>query len=105
LTGELRGKWGFDDWVGPRFHLHAAQPGKWTLVGGDQSALVVGREDTLHLEDESTLCIDRVEEEVSRRQPAEAGLEVAQAGDAGGNRALEGRGSGTGNHRDISTSG
>ena len=69
LTGELRGKWGFDDWVGPRFHLHAAQPGKWTLVGGDQSALVVGREDTIHLEDESTLCIDRVEQEVAGGSP------------------------------------
>ena len=69
LLGELRGKWGFDDWVGPRFHLHAAQPGKWTLVGGDQSALVVGREDTLHLEDESTLCIDRVEQEVNGGSP------------------------------------
>jgi hypothetical protein len=69
LTGELHGKWGFDDWVGPRFHLHAAQPGKWTLAGGDQSALVVGREDTLHLEDESTLCIDRVEQEVAGGSP------------------------------------
>jgi hypothetical protein len=69
LMGELRGKWGFDEWVGPRFHLHAAQPGKWTVVGGDQSALVVGREDTLHLEDESTLCIDRVEEEVTGGSP------------------------------------
>jgi hypothetical protein len=32
LTGELHGKWGFDDWVGPRFHLRAAEPGKWTLA-------------------------------------------------------------------------
>ena len=64
LTGVLRGKWGFDDWEGPRFHLRAAQPGKWTLAAGDQSALVVGREDTLHLEGESSLCVDRVEEEV-----------------------------------------
>ena len=63
LTGVLRGKWGFDDWEGPRFHLHAAQPGKWTLAAGDQSALVVGREDTLHLDDESSLCVDRVEEQ------------------------------------------
>jgi hypothetical protein len=61
LTGVVRGKWGFDDWEGPRFHLHAAQPGKWTLAAGDQSALVVGREDTLHLEGDSSLCVDRVE--------------------------------------------
>ena len=63
LTGVLRGKWGFDDWEGPRFHLHVAQPGKWIVAASDQSALVVGREDTLRLEDESTLCVDRVEEQ------------------------------------------
>jgi hypothetical protein len=61
LTGVLRGKWGFDDWEGPRFHLHSAQVGKWTVAPADQSALVVGREDTLHLENESSLCVDRIE--------------------------------------------
>ncbi len=69
LTGVLRGKWGFDDWEGPRFHLRAAVPGKWTPVAGDQSALVVGREDTLHLETESALCVDRVEETVAGGAP------------------------------------
>jgi hypothetical protein len=69
LTAVVRGKYGFDDWEGPRFHLHAAQPGKWTLAAGDQSALVVGREDTLHLEDDSTLCVDRVEEQTAGGNP------------------------------------
>jgi hypothetical protein len=69
LTGVLRGKWGFDDWEGPRFHLHVAQPGKWTLAAGDQSALVVGREDTLHLEGDSSLCVDRVEEQIDGGNP------------------------------------
>ena len=61
LTAVLRGKWGFDDWEGPHFHLHAPEAGKWTLAAADQSALVVGREDTLHLEDDSTVCLDRLE--------------------------------------------
>ena len=69
LTGVLRGKYGFDDWEGPRFHLHSAQPGKWTLAAGDQSALVVGREDTLHLEGESSLCVDKVEEQADGANP------------------------------------
>jgi hypothetical protein len=60
-TATLHGQWGFDQWEGPRFRLRAAQSGNWTLAAGDQSALVVGREDTLHLEDESTLCVDKVE--------------------------------------------
>ncbi len=69
LTGVVRGKWGFESWEGPRFHLRAAQPGKWILAAGDQSALVVGREDTLHLEGDTTLCVDRVEETAGGATP------------------------------------
>jgi hypothetical protein len=61
-TGVLRGKWGFDDWEGPRYSLIAPQPGKWVLADNDQSALVVGREDMLHFGGQSTLCVDRVEQ-------------------------------------------
>ncbi|MGB8261990.1 MAG: hypothetical protein WCE75_16640 [Terracidiphilus sp.] len=61
LTAVLRGKWGFDDWEGPHFHLRAATPGRWALAAADQSALVVGRDDTLHIEGDSALCVDRVE--------------------------------------------
>ncbi len=60
LTAVLRGKWGFDDWEGPHFHLYAAQPGKWDLAPGEQSALVVGREDTLRLDDDSSVCVSSV---------------------------------------------
>ena len=28
LTGVVRGKWGFDDWEGPRYHLISARAGK-----------------------------------------------------------------------------
>ncbi len=69
VTAVVRGKWGFDDWEGPHYHLHAAQAGKWTLAAGEQSALVVGREDTLHLEDDSSLCMDRVEEGADGASP------------------------------------
>jgi hypothetical protein len=69
LTGVLRGKWGFDDWEGPRFHLRAALSGKWAVAAADQSALVVGREDTLHIEGENSLCVDRVEEKVGTGNP------------------------------------
>jgi hypothetical protein len=62
LTGVVRGKWGFDDWEGPRYHLRVARPGKWTVAATDQSALVVGREDALHIEGENSLCVDRVEQ-------------------------------------------
>jgi hypothetical protein len=61
LTAVLRGKWGFEDWEGPHFKLLSPAPGKWTLAGDDQSALVVGRDDTLHIQGDSTLCVSKVE--------------------------------------------
>jgi len=70
LTGILRGKWGFDDWEGPRFHLRSALPGKWSVVPADQSALVVGRDDTLHIEGENSLCVDRVELRIANQTSA-----------------------------------
>ena len=69
LTGVVRGKWGFDDWEGPHYRLRSSVPANWILAPGDQSALVVGREDTLHLEGESTLCIDKVEEQANGGNP------------------------------------
>ncbi len=69
VTAELRGKWGFDEWKGPRLHLHSAQPGKWALRPGEQLALVVGREDKLHLEGDNSLCVDRVEMQIDDRKP------------------------------------
>jgi len=60
LTGVVRGKWGFDDWEGPRFRLLSAEPGKWTVTSGDELALVVGREDTLHIQGSNTLCVEKI---------------------------------------------
>ena len=61
LIGSIRGKWGFDDWTGPQYHLISSRTGGWTLASTDQSALVVGRDDTLHFEGQDTLCVDKVE--------------------------------------------
>src|SRR3954452_7465682 len=60
LTGTVRGKWGFDDWDGPRFQLLSAGNQKWGVAADDQSALIVGRDDTLHIKGSNTLCVDKV---------------------------------------------
>ena len=60
LTAVVRGKWGFDDWEGPRYQLVSSQAGKWSLAADDQSALVVGREDSLHLEGRDSGCVEKV---------------------------------------------
>ncbi len=69
LNAELRGKWGFDDWEGPTFHLFSPESGKWVLEASDQSALVVGREDTLHLVGQSTQCVQKVEAAIQELKP------------------------------------
>ena len=61
LIGVVKGKWGFDDWEGPKFHLVSAGAGKWTVSPSDESALVVGREDTLHVSGHNSLCISKIE--------------------------------------------
>ncbi|MFZ0392246.1 MAG: hypothetical protein WCF17_13795 [Terracidiphilus sp.] len=61
LTAIVHGKWGFDDWEGPRYHLLSAGPDKWDITADDQSALIIGREDKLHLQGDSTLCVDAVD--------------------------------------------
>ncbi len=69
LTGSIRGKWGFDDWEGPRYHLRSADAGKWTISASDQSALVVGREDTLHIQGQDTLCVEALHEQSTGAAP------------------------------------
>jgi hypothetical protein len=79
LTGVLRGKWGFDDWEGPRFHLRAALASKWTMAA-DQPALVVGREDTLRIEGENAVCVDRIEQQAAAGSPLKLVWKSAKPG-------------------------
>jgi hypothetical protein len=69
LTGVVRGKWGFDNWEGPRFRLRSAQGGKWVVAPADTSALVVGRDDVLHIEGDTTLCVQGVQAQTAGSTP------------------------------------
>lgn len=60
VTGTVRGQWGFDEWTGPSYHFHSVQQDVWRVAESDKSALVVGREDTLHLEGAHSLCVDKL---------------------------------------------
>jgi hypothetical protein len=61
VVAELRGQWGFDPLVGPKFHLRAPHPGGWTLPSTDLNALITGREDVVHIQGASTLCVADVQ--------------------------------------------
>jgi hypothetical protein len=60
-TGHLKGFWGFDAYEGPSFTFDLSHASQWKAANGEQTALVVGRTDTLHLEDDEAACVSEVE--------------------------------------------
>jgi hypothetical protein len=60
VNGILRGAWGFHDFDGPRFRLRTSRPAQWIIASKDASALIVGREDILHLQAADTSCVSEV---------------------------------------------
>jgi hypothetical protein len=60
VTGTVRGYWGFEAYQGPNFHLRVSRPEQWALPATENTALIVGREDTFHLHGETVACVDEV---------------------------------------------
>src|SRR6202166_300841 len=56
----LQGYWGFERYHGPGFLLMNARAKAWELAAGDEDALVVGRQDTVHLQADSVSCVDGI---------------------------------------------
>ena len=57
---KLRGYWGFEPYEGPSFHLMNSRTKPWALAAGDEAALIVGRQNTVHLQADSVSCLDRI---------------------------------------------
>lgn len=60
IVGTLRGHWGFHDFDGPHYKLRTSRPAQWIVASKDASALIVGREDTLHLQSQDACCVSEV---------------------------------------------
>ena len=60
-TGSLKGMWGFDTYEGPSFTFNLSHASQWKVASGEQTALVVGRSDTIHLEDDEAACVSGVD--------------------------------------------
>jgi hypothetical protein len=60
VEGALSGYWGFEPFTGPAFHLENVQSAAWRLTDDDQSAAVVGRDDTVRLKGSDSACVDGV---------------------------------------------
>ncbi len=70
--GTLKGFWGFQPFDGPSFHLESSHTVKWNLPDADKSALIVGREDTVHLEAGDAACVDGVSAKDGQGKPLHA---------------------------------
>jgi hypothetical protein len=53
----LHGEWGFETYDGPSFTLVGVPARPPTLAAGDEAALIVGRQDTVHLQVGSVACV------------------------------------------------
>jgi len=60
VHASLQGYWGFERYRGPSFVLMNAHSKAWELAAGDEDALVVGRQDTVHLRADSVGCVDGI---------------------------------------------
>ena len=60
ITGTLHGVWGFSKFDGPHYKLRTSRPAQWIVASKDASALIVGREDTLHLQSPAACCVSQV---------------------------------------------
>jgi hypothetical protein len=72
VKGTIRGAWGFDSFEGPAFRLQNAHPAIWTLASADESALIVGRENSLHFRSDAAACVDTITLKNEQGRPIKA---------------------------------
>jgi len=81
-SATLRGSWGYDHFEGPTFHLrNASESGHWGLSPEDESALVVGREDSFHLHSEAAACVQEISIKNQHDKPAKTSWKLVAPDD------------------------
>jgi len=60
IPASLHGYWGFEKYDGPAFRLENTHAQHWELTPADREALIVGREDTIHLAADDASCVDTI---------------------------------------------
>ena len=71
-TGELHGLWGFDAYVGPTFQLRDAHAAQWKVPSSETDNLIVGREDTIHVQSGCAACVEQVSAQDSQGRDLKA---------------------------------
>ncbi len=60
VSATVQGFWGFDTYQGPSFQLRSTSGANWAVADEDRNALVVGREDEIHLRSDTAACVENV---------------------------------------------
>ena len=60
VTGQLRGRWGFDAWNGPDFAFTNSRRQNWTFLPGESNAVTAADKITLHLQSDSVVCVKNI---------------------------------------------
>ncbi len=81
VNATIHGRWGFEPYDGPSFHLRIARSAEWAILPADRSALIVGRNDVLHLESPAAACVDRVSVVESNGKTLPATSKVVKTGE------------------------
>ncbi len=72
VIGTIRGNWGFTPFEGPAFHLQNTHSANWTIASADESALIVGRENTIHFKSDAAACVETVTLKNEQGKPIKA---------------------------------
>ena len=78
VRGTLHGSWGFQTFAGPAFNLQSAHSSQWKVPSADQSALIIGREDLLHLQSNNAACVEEVNVRNAEGTMAKASWKLAK---------------------------
>jgi hypothetical protein len=77
--GTLRGHWGFETFAGPTFELRSAHLANWIIPPAEQGALIVGRDDSIHLRSATASCVEKVSVSVGHGEDLNATWKLAKA--------------------------
>jgi len=80
--GMLVGQWGFSAFDGPKFHLQLANTEPW-VVADEQTTLVIGHDNTVHLQSPRTACIESITVQTASGEIQKAQWKIGEAGKAG----------------------
>jgi len=86
--GMIVGQWGFSAFEGPKFHLQLANTEAWGLAD-DQTTLVIGRDNIVHLQSPRTACIESMTVQTASGETEKASWKAGESGQVAATVALK----------------